>query len=119
MKNLVQTGDVITLNAPYALATGGLGFLVGSLFAVSLSGAASGAAVEGAVNGVFDLAKATGQAWTQGARIYWDDAAKNCTTTVATNKLIGVAVPVTGSTGLGLAAGDTVGRVKLTAAFTL
>ncbi len=112
MKNFVQTGDVIPLTAPYALASAGLGFLVGSLFAVSLSSAANGAAVEGAVNGVFDLAKATGAAWTVGARIYWDDTAKNCTTTASTNKLIGVAVAAAAS-------GDTVGRVKLTAAFTL
>lgn len=114
MKNFVQPGDVLPLTAPYALATAGLGFLVGSIFAVALSAAENGAAVEGAVSGVFDLAKATGTAWTVGVRIYWDDTAKNCTTNAAAgaNKLIGVAVAAAAS-------GDTVGRVKLTAAFTL
>jgi len=119
MKNFVQPGDVIPAVAPYALATAGLGCLVGSLFGVGVTSAQNGAAVELAIKGVFDLVKATGQAWTYGARIYWDDTAKNCTTTASTNKLIGVAVPPAGSTGLGLASGDTVGRVYLTNAFTL
>lgn len=119
MKNFVQPGDVIPAVAPYALATAGLGCLVGSIFGVGISSALNGAAVELATKGVFDLAKATGQTWSYGARIYWDDTAKNCTTTASTNKLIGVAIPPAGSTGLGLASGDTVGRVLLSGAFTL
>jgi predicted RecA/RadA family phage recombinase len=114
MKNFVQPGDVLSLTAPYALATAGLGFLVGSLFAVSLSAAGNGAPVEGATRGVFDLVKVGSQAWTVGARIYWDDTAKACTTTASTNKLIGVAVAAVGS-----GAGETTGRVLLTGAFTL
>jgi predicted RecA/RadA family phage recombinase len=111
MKNFIQPGEVITLTAPYAVVSGA-GLLVGSIFGVATGVAAISASVEAAVTGVFDLAKATGAAWTQGARIYWDDTAKNCTTTASTNKLIGVAV-------LAAASGDTVGRVRLTAAFTL
>lgn len=111
MKNYVQPGDTLTLTAPYAVASGA-GLLVGSIFGVATAAAASGAAVEAAVTGVFDLAKATGAAWTVGARIYWDDTAKNCTTTASTNKLIGVAVAAAAS-------GDTVGRVRLSGAFTL
>ena len=38
----LQDGDVLNFTAPYAVASGG-GFLVGSLFAVALSAAASGA----------------------------------------------------------------------------
>lgn len=113
MKNYVQRGDVIPLVAPYAVASGA-GLLVGSIFGVAETTAAISATVEAALTGVFDLAKATGTAWTQGVRIYWDDAAKNCTTNAAAgaNKLIGVAT-------LAAASGDTVGRVRLTAAFTL
>lgn len=113
MKNYVQPGLTLTLVAPYAVVSGA-GLLVGSIFGVATGAAASGAPVEAQLRGVCDLAKATGAAWTQGARIYWDDAAKNCTTNAAAgaNKLIGVAAQAQAS-------GDATGRVLLTAAFTL
>ncbi|MES2753786.1 MAG: DUF2190 family protein [Pseudomonadota bacterium] len=111
MKNLVQMGDVISVTAPANVAAGA-GVLVGSLFGVAVNTALAAAAVEVATRGVFDLAKATGAAWTQGVRLYWDDTAKNVTTTVSTNKLIGVAAQAQAS-------GDTVGRVLLSAAFTI
>ena len=66
MKNFVQTGDVLSLLAPYDVAAGA-GFKVGSIIAVATSAALSGAAVEGAVVGVFDVAKVSAQAWTVGA----------------------------------------------------
>lgn len=91
MKNFVQEGNTVTLTAPYAL-TSGDGLLVGSIFGVAANDAANGAEVEAVVAGVFSLKKTSAQAWTQGALIYWDNTAKECTTTVATNKLIGVAV---------------------------
>jgi predicted RecA/RadA family phage recombinase len=90
----------------------GEGCLVGSLFGVASVAALSTEIVEIAVVGVYDLKKTSLQAWTVGARIYWDDTAKECTTTASTNKLIGVAVAV--------AANPTpVGRVRLSANFTL
>lgn len=114
MKNLVQNGDVLDLVAPYALATAGLGFKVGSIFAVAQSDAANGAAVCGAVAGVYNLVKTASQAWTVGAKIYWDDTTKACTTTAASNLLIGVAVVAVGS-----GAGETIGCVRLSGAFTI
>ena len=113
MKNFIQPGDVISVTAPANVAAGA-GVLVGSLFGVAVNTALAAAAVEVATRGVFDLVKAGSQAWTVGARIYWDDTAKNCTTTASTNKLIGVAVVATGA-----GAGETIGRVMLSAAFTL
>jgi len=113
MKNFVQPGDVISVTAPANVASGA-GVLVGSIFGVAVNTAVSGDAVEIAVTGVFDLTKAGTQAWAVGARIYWDDTAKNCTTTAGTNKLIGVATAAVGS-----GAGETIGRVRLSAAFTL
>lgn len=113
MKNFVQPGDQISVTAPATVAAGA-GVLVGSIFGVAVHDASSGAAVEIATKGVFDLVKAGSQAWTQGVKVYWDDTAKNCTTTAGTNKLIGVAVAAVGS-----GAGDTVGRVLLTGAFTI
>lgn len=111
MKNFIQPGDVLTVAAPANVASGA-GVLVGSLFGVAAAAALSGAPVEIATRGVFDLPKVGSQAWTVGARVYWDGTA--CTTTASTNKLIGVAAAAVGS-----GAGETTGRVLLTAAFTL
>jgi predicted RecA/RadA family phage recombinase len=90
MTNYQQEGKSLTLVAPYDVASGA-GFLVGSIFAVANFTALNGADVEGTTKGVFELAKVSAQAWTQGALIYWDNTAKNCTTTSTSNKLIGVA----------------------------
>lgn len=111
MKNFVQAGDVLTVTAPAAVLSGA-GVLVGSLFGVACGDAASGAEVEIQTTGVFDMAKATGAAWTVGQRLYWDDSAKNLTGTAGANKLVAIAVAAAAS-------GDTVGRARLTAAFTL
>lgn len=109
MKNFVMEGKTITLPAPYAI-TSGQGLLVGSIFGIAAADAAISADVETLLEGVFTLTKATGAAWTVGALIYWDNTAKNCTTTVSTNKLVGVATAAAAS-------GDTVGNVRLNAAF--
>ena len=91
MRNHVQRGETLSLTAPYAVAAGA-GLLVGSLFAVATSAADNAAAVEGATCGVYDLAKVSAQAWTVGAKIYWDDTARLCTTVSTSNTLIGAAV---------------------------
>lgn len=106
MRNYVQRGENLTLTAPYAVASGG-GFLVGSIFAVASAAAANGATVVGVTEGVFDLDKATGEAWTVGQKIYWDNTAKKTTTTSTSNTLIGVATKAA-------ATGATTGNVKLT-----
>jgi predicted RecA/RadA family phage recombinase len=110
MKNYVQDGETITMTAPYDVASGA-GLLVGSIFAVANAAALSGATVEADTTGVFDLAKVSAQAWaTVGLLIYWDNAAKNCTTTVGTNKLIGVNVSTAANP-------SATGRVRLNGAF--
>lgn len=113
MKNFVQNGRQVSVTAPYAVAAGA-GVLVGSLFGVAVHAAAINDPVEIVTEGVYNLVKAGSQAWTQGARIYWDDSAKNCTTTAGSNKLIGVAMAAVGS-----GAGETLGQVRLSGAFTL
>lgn len=109
MRNFVQPGETISVAAPRAV-TAGVGALVGTMFGVCVADAANGAALEIVTEGVFDLVKATGQAWTAGATLYWDNSAFNVTTTVGSNTKIGVAV-------LAAASGDTVGRVRLNGAF--
>lgn len=113
MKTFIQPGDVVSVTAPANVAAGA-GVLVGSLFGIAVNTALSAAPVEIATRGVFDVTKVGSQAWTAGARVYWDDTAKNFTVTAATNKLVGVAMLAVGS-----GAGETTGRVLLTGAFTL
>ncbi len=111
MKNYVQPGTTLTLTAPYAV-TSGDGLLVGSIFGVAAGDAASGATVEAALAGVFDLTKVGSQAWSAGAKVYWDDTNKRCTTVATDNTLIGVAVEAVAG-----GAGDTIGRVRLNGSF--
>lgn len=113
MTNYVQKGDVLTVTAPYALASGA-GCLVGSIFGVATAAALISTEVEIQTEGVFTLPRTTGgsTAWAVGDRIYWDDTAKTCTKTASTNKLIGVAVAATTD-------GATTGNVRLSGAFTL
>lgn len=109
MKNFLQEGDVVSVAAPAAV-TSGKGVLVGTMFGVATADAASGATVAIKTNGVVSLDKATGQSWTVGAAIYWDNSAKNCTTTTTSNTKIGVAIAAAASA-------DTVGSVRLNGAF--
>jgi len=111
MRNYVQPGAALTMTAPYAV-TSGDGLLVGSIFGVAAADAASGTTVEAALTGVFDLTKIGSQAWTVGAKVYWDDTNKRCTTVATDNTLIGVAVEAVAG-----GAGDTIGRVRLNGSF--
>ena len=92
MKNYLQPGNVITVTAPAALASGD-GCLVGSLFGVACGTYIEGDAdAELAVVGVFELPKVSAQAWTAGAKVYWNATDKACTTMATGNTLIGAAV---------------------------
>lgn len=91
--NYVQEGKVLDLTAPYDRTTG-QGFQVGSLFAVALGTALSGAAIRGQINGVWTLAKTSAQAWTVGQKIYWDNSNKRCDSDSTVGQLIGVATAV-------------------------
>ena len=111
MKNFVAVGNILTLPAPAAL-TSGQGALIGSIFGVAQKDASNGEDVAILVTGVFELPKAASQAWAVGAKVYWDNTAKVCTTTVGTNTLIGVAVKAVGGT-----AGETIGQARLNGSF--
>ena len=111
MKNYVQPGNTITLTAPYAVASGD-GLLVGSIFGIASGTTAIGESVEAALTGVFDITKIGSQAWSVGAKVYWDDTNKRCTNVATSNTLIGVATEAVAG-----GAGDTIGRVRLNGAF--
>jgi predicted RecA/RadA family phage recombinase len=111
MKTYIQPGHAITLIAPYAVESGD-GLLVGAIFGVASHDAASGAEVETQLTGILDLAKTASQAWTAGAKVYWDNAAKRVTNVASGNTLVGVAVLAVGG-----GADETIGRVRLNGSF--
>lgn len=91
MKNYIQEGDSLPLTAPYA-RNAGEGALIGALFCIALSVVANGATGVFTTQGVYELAKAGSQAWTEGAKVYWDNTNKVVTTTASGNTLIGCAI---------------------------
>lgn len=102
----IQPGRTLTLTAPRDV-TPGDGAIVGSIFGVSLGTYASGEADgEFSTEGVHEIAKTSAQAWTVGARIYWDNTAFEATTDSAAGQLIGVATEAAVNP-------SAVGRVKL------
>jgi predicted RecA/RadA family phage recombinase len=111
MKTFIQPGHVLTLPAPADVASGD-GLLVGAIFGIATHDAATGAEVETQLTGVVEIAKAASQAWTVGAKVYWDNTAKRATTVASGNTAIGAAV-----LAVGAGAEETIGRVRLNASF--
>lgn len=91
--NLKSVGDNITVPAPAAVSSGD-GVLVGALFGIAVADAENGADVVLATRGVYTLPKTSAQAWTVGAKVYWDKANGVATTAASGNTLIGVAAAV-------------------------
>lgn len=111
MRNFVQEGDTVVIQTPYAV-TAGQGVRRGLIFGVAIMDAPINTDVSINLVGVYDLTKIGSQAWTVGALVYWDDANRRCTTVATGAILIGVA-----SAAVGAGAGETIGRVRLNAAF--
>lgn len=88
--NYKAPGKTITLAAPYD-RTSGQGAQVGSIFGVALQTVLSGVDGEFKTDGVWELAKTSAQAWTQGQKIYWDNSNKRCDSDSTLGQLIGVA----------------------------
>lgn len=92
MKNHIQKGDFITVPAPAGGILSGEGVIIGNIFGIAAYAAAVGEPVELATTGVYQLPKATAAMMTLGARVAWDNTAKN------------INVPGTGRFPLGIAA---------------
>ena len=107
MKTYVDSGKTVTLTAPAAVNSG-KGILIGSLVGVAQNEAGNGGDLVIVTEGIFDLVKVGSQAWTVGAKVYWDASNKRCTTVATDNTLIGVATEAVGS-----GATLTTGRVRL------
>lgn len=105
--NFIKPGHVVTLTAPSGGVVAGICYLIGALLVFAKTTAAEGEEFEGAVDGVYENApKTTGQSWTEGAKVYWDNTAKKFTTTATSNTLVGVILAAAASA-------DTVGTIML------
>lgn len=96
MRNFVQPGNAVTVPSPRDVASGE-GILIDRLFGVAGTDAPSGGELVLHCEGVYDLPKATGEAFTLGNRVYWDATDGECTTASEDNFLIGVCVEAAGS----------------------
>lgn len=105
-RNFIQPGNTLTLTAPTGGVVAGTVYLIGTLLVVAQNTVAQTLPFEGIVTGVVTQPKATGQAWAEGAKVYWDNTAKNFTTTSSANTLAGVAAAAA-------LTGDTTGSVRL------
>lgn len=106
MKNFVSEGNIVTTTAPAGGVASGVGVLMGAMFGVALATAPAGDLIALRVSGVVDHAK-DGSTFAPGDVVYWDNAARKATSTVGTNKKIGVAT-------LAAATGDATARLRLT-----
>lgn len=105
MKNFLSSGATITLTSAGAKKSG-TAYAAGELVGVAGHDAATNEPVVLHLVGEFQLPKTAGQAWTIGAKLYWDDAAGACTTVAGALKAIGHASEAAASA-------DTVGVVRL------
>lgn len=107
MQNFIQAGDTVEFTAAADVASGDF-VLAGALGGVATGDVATGAVGTMLTTGVFALPKAPSQAWTVGARVYWDAANSRFTTVASGNTLMGCAVEAVGA-----GAGETIGKVRL------
>lgn len=89
-KNQIQHGAVLALIAGAAGVVSGTPLLVGNLFVVPVTSAVDEETYEAELTGVWEFPKTTANVVTAGARAYWNDTAKEVTTTVGSNTLVGV-----------------------------
>lgn len=89
MLNFIRSGKMVTFTGQAKNA--GEGILLGAFVGVVANTVGSGDTGEAAVEGVYEVTKVSAQAWTKHAKIYWDDTAKNFTTTSSGNTYAGTA----------------------------
>jgi predicted RecA/RadA family phage recombinase len=106
MKNFLQDGDTLTLTAPSGGVVSGNGYIIGDLFVIATVTVAQGLPFAAKTRGVFELPKLSAQAWTEGAKVYWDAGNARLTTVTSGNRLVGVASEVANNP-------SSVGRARL------
>lgn len=91
MENYVSAGEILELTAPVGDVVKDVPVLIGSLVVIPTVSAAAAAKFNALVTGVVTVPKATGTAWTEGAKLYWDVADGEFNTSSGGNTLAGVA----------------------------
>ena len=89
--NYIQPGDTLTIPAPAAVLSGGV-VIAGDIRGIAQGDAISGAPVDVSTRGVWELPKVAANAFTLGAKVYWNGTDALATTTASGNTLLGVAV---------------------------
>lgn len=105
MKTFIQDGKTLDVTLSADVASGGM-VIQGAIHGIAAKAGISGGTVAVKTDGVFELAKNTSQAFTQGATLYWDAGNGNLTTTATDNTKVGYAAEAAGSSA-------TTGKVKL------
>jgi predicted RecA/RadA family phage recombinase len=96
-QNHIQNGHVITVPAPAGGITSGEGTIICNIFGIAAYAAGVGEPVELATTGVYLLPKATAAVLTIGARVAWDNTAKNINLPDAGRYPVGVATEAAGN----------------------
>ena len=78
MKNFLQEGEKFTYTASGTVTPGDF-VIVNGLHGVAENGGGSGDTITALRCGVFELPKATGTAWSQGDRLFWDSGTSKFT----------------------------------------
>lgn len=104
----INDGRTIPYTPSGAAVAAGAIVLLGTRLGIAINDIADGALGTLAIEGNFSMPKATGEAWTLGASLYWDNTNKKLTTTSSGNTLNSIATKAAAS-------GDTTGEAKINA----
>ncbi len=97
MNTYIQNGHVITVTTPAGGIASGDGLIVGNIFGIAAYSAAEGDPLELATTGVYKLPKASAAVLTVGARVAWDNTAKQVNMPGAGRFPIGIATEAAGN----------------------
>ena len=107
-KNMHKHGETITIVAGATIVAGRL-YVLGDFIGIALNGGVSGTPITYDISGkVWTLTKNAGEAWTVGAKLYWDGTNFRLTTTASGNTLVANAYAAAASA-------DVVGVAKMRA----
>ncbi len=97
MKTYISAEDVLSLTAPSGGVLTGIGYVIDSLFVVAQASVAQTLPFAAIAAGVVDLPKLSTAVFTEGEKIFWDDAAKQCKESATGYFKIGVCVKAAGN----------------------
>ncbi|MCL4189971.1 MAG: DUF2190 family protein [Rhodobacteraceae bacterium] len=97
MQNFIQNGHIIHVTAPAGGIVSGEGLIIGGLFGIAAYSSAEGDPVELGTTGVYQLPKALAAVLTVGARVAWDNTAKNINLPGAGRFPVGIATEAAGN----------------------